>query len=382
MRTWWNCWLHPARKIMPIIDYIGKEIIFRVAACGPAGSGKTTLLWQLHAGIPADERSELTIRAIGADQLVSFDCAAPDLIPVGDYRAKLRLFTVPGRVADPAIWQRVMDDVDGVIFVADSQFERIGENADVLRALADVQGGQGGPMVFIYNKRDLPNRAPLEYLDHVVNSCEPRIPRFEGVMTEGKGAADALKALTKLLLERAAAEEEKEAAAARVTAAAEEGFSDSLHFAPPVIPLIPAPASIALESAPLPSDESPVSMDGGCLCGGVRYRLSGLPIEVFHSHAAHHSRGHGAPLVTWAAYAPQDFVVMLGCPSEYEAGGSVRSFCRECGTPQTFMRCNAEPLLVAAATLDSPELLTPTRHESSAEALPWPKIIDGLPRSL
>ena len=123
-------------------------------------------------------------------------------------------------------------------------------------------------------------------------------------------------------------------------------------------------------------------MDGGCLCGTVRYRLLGLPIEVFHSHAAHHSRGHGAALVTWAAYAPQDFVVMLGCPSEYDAKGNVRTFCRECGTPLTFRSLDRDVVLVAAATLDSPELLTPTRHESSAEALPWPKIIDGLPRSL
>ena len=379
---WWNCWRRPARKTMPIIDYTEKEVIFRVAACGPAGAGKTTLLWQLHAGIPADERSELTIRAIGADQLVSFDCAAPDLIPVGDYRAKFRLFTVPGRVADPAIWQRVMDDVDGVIFVADSQFERVGENADVLRALAGLQGALGAPMVFIYNKRDLPNRAPLEYLDHVLNSAEPRVPRFEGVMTDGKGASDALKALTKLLLDRAVAEEEKEAASERVEAAALERVSESLHFAPPEVPLIPVTTQVDLDHALLPKNDDSVSMDGGCLCGGVRYRLMGLPIEVFHSHAAEHTRGHGAPLVTWAAYAPQDFVVLRGSPSESVAQGNVRAFCRECGTPLTFRKLDDDALLIAAATLDSPELLTPVRHESAAEALPWPKIIDGLPRSL
>ncbi len=367
---------------MPTIDYTGKEVVFRVAACGPAGAGKTTLLWQLHAGIPADERTELAIRAIGPDQLISFECAAPDLIPVGDYRAKLRLFTVPGRVADPAIWQRVMNDVDGVIFVADSQFERIGENADVLRALAGVQGALDGPMVFIYNKRDLPNRAPLEYLDHVVNSTEPRIPRFEGVMTDGTGAAEALKALTKLLLERAAAEDEKQAAAERAAAAVEEAVSDSLHFAPPEVPLILEPERALVEESAAPKNEGLVSLDGGCLCGGVRYRLNGLPLEVFHSHAAHHSRGHGAPLVTWASYKPREFAFVRGCPGEYLGQGNTRTFCRECGTPLTFRKPGEDIVFIAAATLDSPELLTPTRHESSSEALPWPKIIDGLPRSL
>lgn len=185
---------------MPTIDYSKREVTFRIAACGPAGAGKTTLLSRLHSTTAPAERGELSIRAIGEDQLIAFDCAAADLIPTGEYRAKLHLFTVPGRIADPAIWRRVMTDVDGVLFVADSQFERIGESADALRAIAELPGIADVPAVFIYNKRDLPNIAPIEYIDRVLNSATPRLPRFEGVLSEGKGAAEALAALVPLLL--------------------------------------------------------------------------------------------------------------------------------------------------------------------------------------
>ncbi len=340
---------------MPTIDYTAKEVVFRIAACGPASVGKTLLLWRLHAQTPANERSELSIRPLVADQLVSFECTAHDLVPTGDYRAKLHIFTVPGRVSDPAIWQRVMNDVDGIIFVADSQYERIGESADALRELNTLRGIEGVPLVFIYNKRDLPNAAPIDYIDQVINSTEPRIPRFDGIISQGKGAAEALAALTKLMLARTAQKEEEPAPTAQPEARQEVA----------VVP--PGPA---------------VSLDGGCLCGAVRYRLHGLPQEVFHSHSIIHRRAHGAPLVTWAACAPSDFTVQAGSVKEYSAEGCVRTFCPECGTPLTFRELAAEVLIIAAATLDTPELLAPTRHEAAADALPWPKMTDGLPRSL
>lgn len=352
---------------MPTIDYTAKEVVFRVAACGPASVGKTLLLWRLHAQTPANERSELSIRPLVADQLVSFECTAHDLVPTGDYRAKLHIFTVPGRVSDPAIWQRVMNDVDGIIFVADSQYERIGESADALRELNTLRGIEGVPLVFIYNKRDLPNAAPVDYIDQVINSTEPRIPRFDGIISQGKGAAEALAALTKLMLARTAQKEEEPAPPAP-TAPPEQnstGEQPAIYFH-------------RSDSA----KESDVTLDGGCLCGQVRYRLYGLPCEVFHSHSIIHRRAHGAPLVTWVVCRGGDFELQAGELKEYIAEDCIRTFCPECGTPLTFRELAAEVLLIAAATLDTPELLSPTRHEAAADALPWPKVTDGLPRSL
>lgn len=178
-------------------------MVFRVAACGPAGSGKTNLLWRLHSQIPAVERGELVVRPVGADQIVSFECSAPDLVPTSEYRAKLHLVTIPGRIANADVWRRIMTDVDGIIFVADSQFERIGDNSDSLRSLAAMTGIGDVPLVFIYNKRDLPNCAPLEYLDYVLNNAQPRLARFEGVLTAGRGASEALSALSAVILKHA-----------------------------------------------------------------------------------------------------------------------------------------------------------------------------------
>lgn len=185
---------------MPTIDYSKREVTFRIAACGPAGAGKTTLLTKLYAAMPPVERGELSIRAIGEDQLIAFDCTASDLIPTGEYHAKLHLFTVPGRIAAPAIWRRVMTDVDGILFVADTQFERIGESADAIQAIAEIPAIADVPAVLIYNKRDLLNVAPIEYLDQVLNNAVPRLPRFESILSEGKGAIEALAALVPLLL--------------------------------------------------------------------------------------------------------------------------------------------------------------------------------------
>lgn len=323
---------------MPAIDYTNRVVVFRIAAYGPASTGKTTLLWRLHAETPPVERGEMTVRAIGADQLVSFDCDAPGLIPTGEYRAKLHIFTVPGRVQDPAIWRRVMTDVDGVIFVADSQFERIGENADALHAIAELRGIADVPAVFIYNKRDLPHVAPVEYIDSVINNAEPRIPRFEGVLSEGRGAAESLAALIPLLLQRAARQEEAEVESAeRFVAAATGGKLDEL---PTIVPPPPEPEPI---SSPEIVGEKTVTpqVEGGCRCDGIRYRLLAPPRE-----APPHQ---GTPVVACAV--PQ-FVIIRGRTKEYGADNRTRSFCPECGTMLTFRDLSTDEMLIASATLD------------------------------
>lgn len=183
---------------MPIVDYTAKEVLIRLGLAGPAGAGKTQVLWRLHAGLPVEMRAELAIRPVGADQIVSFDFTPPDLIPISDYRAKCRAITVPGRISDPAIVGRVMSDLDGLFFVADSQCERMEENLAALRQIASVPGLSEVPMVFLYNKRDLPNAAPMDYLDQVLNRLGA--PRFAAVATKGEGLSEALSELSRLVL--------------------------------------------------------------------------------------------------------------------------------------------------------------------------------------
>ena len=138
------------------------------------------------------------MRPVGADQIVSFDFTPPDLVPLSDYRAKCRAITVPGKVSDPAIFGRVMSDLDGVFFVADSQCERMEENVEALRQIAAMPGLSQVPMVFLYNKRDLGNAAPMEFLDQVLNRLGA--PRFATVATKGEGLSEALSELSRLVI--------------------------------------------------------------------------------------------------------------------------------------------------------------------------------------
>ncbi len=91
-----------------------------------------------------------------------------------------------------------MNDLDGILFVADSQCERVGENVEALRQLVLVPGLSEVPMIFLYNKRDLPNAAPMEYLDQVLNRLGAS--RFGTVATTGEGLAPALSELSRLAL--------------------------------------------------------------------------------------------------------------------------------------------------------------------------------------
>ena len=183
---------------MPTIDYNAKEVLLRFGVAGAPGAGKTQMLWRLHAGLPHEMRAELLMRAVGEDQVVSFDFTPPDLVPISDYRARCRAITVAGKVANPATLNRAMSELDGMFFVADSQCERMEENVEALRQIAAVPGLADVPMVFLYNKRDLPNAAPLEYLDQVLNRLGA--PRFATVAATGEGLAEALSELSRLAL--------------------------------------------------------------------------------------------------------------------------------------------------------------------------------------
>ncbi len=183
---------------MPTIDYNAKEVLLRLGVAGAPGAGKTQVLWRLHAGLPREMRAEIAMRAVGEDQVVSFDFTPPDLVPISDYHARCRAITVAGKVTNPATLNRAMGDLDGLFFVADSQAERMEENVEALREIASLPNLKDVPVVFLYNKRDLPNAAPIEYLDRVLNRL--RAPRFATVAATGEGLPEALSEMSRLVL--------------------------------------------------------------------------------------------------------------------------------------------------------------------------------------
>jgi len=127
---------------------------------------------------------------------------------------------------------------------------------------------------------------------------------------------------------------------------------------------------------------APAGLDGGCLCGAIRYRIAAPAADVTHCHCTRCRRSTGAPFVTWITVPAPALAFTRGRPAERRSTpGAVRSFCAGCGTALTF-REDARPrsVDVTAGSLDAPETLVPRDHVFTASRLPWIALDDALPR--
>ena len=124
-----------------------------------------------------------------------------------------------------------------------------------------------------------------------------------------------------------------------------------------------------------------VKLEGGCLCGAIRYRVIGEPYHLTHCHCTLCRRASGAPFVTWFSVASADFVLTRGEPAVYRSSShATRSFCKQCGT-QLLFRNDASPQEtdVTLCSLDDPEALSPQDHTYGRSRLRWVAVCDGLP---
>ena len=130
-----------------------------------------------------------------------------EAVAIRGFKTKFALFTVPGQAIYNATRQIVLRGVDGIVFVAHSEYERMEENVETLKHmeenlktlnlnLAEI------PLVIQYNKRDLPEVAPVEYLNFVLNNREVEAPTFEASATEGTGVFESLNMMTRMLLQK------------------------------------------------------------------------------------------------------------------------------------------------------------------------------------
>jgi signal recognition particle receptor subunit beta len=192
---------------MPIINYASKEIQFKVVYYGPALCGKTTNLAYIHSRIPEAHRGDLVSLATAADRTLFFDFLPLNAVILQGFKTKFQLYTVPGQVMYNTTRQLVLRSVDGVVFVADSQWEKIADNVDTFRNLEENLLKQNLPLddlpyVLQFNKRDLENAAPVGYLEYLLNNRKRRVPSFEAVASSGHNVFAALDAVTQLLLHR------------------------------------------------------------------------------------------------------------------------------------------------------------------------------------
>ncbi len=125
-----------------------------------------------------------------------------------------------------------------------------------------------------------------------------------------------------------------------------------------------------------------MSLEGGCHCGAVRYRVAGEPKHVALCHCSDCRKSAGAPMVSWAAFAEEDFAMLAGEVRTHNSSGqSIGSFCPVCGTGLWFRNQQFLPGIVdiQSATLDDPGALPPFGHIQTAERIAWMKSAHELP---
>ena len=188
---------------MTFINYASKEINCKIVYYGPGLGGKTTNLQYIYNKTSPDSKGKMISLATEADRTLFFDFLPLDLGSIRGFTTRFHLYTVPGQVFYDASRKLILKGVDGVVYVGDSQLERVEANIESLDNLRQNLQEQGYdldklPYVVQYNKRDLPNAAPLDQLKNVLNPT--KAAEFEACATSGVGVFDTLKAVAKAVL--------------------------------------------------------------------------------------------------------------------------------------------------------------------------------------
>jgi signal recognition particle receptor subunit beta len=188
---------------MSMINYASREINCKIVYYGPGLGGKTTNLEYIYEKVAPSTRGKLISLATETERTLFFDFLPVDLGTIRGFKTRFHLYTVPGQVYYNASRKLILKGVDGVVFVADSQVERLDANIEAMHNLYENLAEYGldpreMPFVVQYNKRDLPNVAPVQELEANLNPT--RVPAFEAVATRGIGVFDTLKAVSKLVI--------------------------------------------------------------------------------------------------------------------------------------------------------------------------------------
>jgi mutual gliding-motility protein MglA len=188
---------------MSMINYASREINCKIVYYGPGLCGKTTNLEYVYEKVAPNTRGKLISLATETERTLFFDFLPVDLGAIRGFKTRFHLYTVPGQVYYNASRKLILKGVDGVVFVGDSQVERLDANIESMHNLYENLGEYGLdlreiPFVIQYNKRDLPNTSSLTELEAQLNPG--KVPYFEAVAVRGIGVFDTLKAVSKLVI--------------------------------------------------------------------------------------------------------------------------------------------------------------------------------------
>ncbi len=188
---------------MSFINYASREINCKIVYYGPGLCGKTTNLQYIYQKTNPDIRGKMISLATETERTLFFDFLPLALGSIRGFKVRFHLYTVPGQVFYDASRKLILKGVDGAIFCADSQVERMEANSESIENLRFNLQEQGYdldklPYVVQYNKRDLPNVVPVHEMRALLNPGG--VPDFEAVAPIGTGVFDTLKATARLVL--------------------------------------------------------------------------------------------------------------------------------------------------------------------------------------
>ena len=188
---------------MSFVNRMSKEINCKIVYYGPGLGGKTANLQFLHAATKPESRGKMISLETETERTLFFDFLPLDLGKIGEYKVRFHLYTVPGQVFYDASRKLILKGADGVVFVADSQEERLDANLETLENLREHLKEHKLdfttiPYVLQLNKRDLPGVLPVEELAKQLQVKGE--PVMEGIAITGQGVFETLREVAKMVL--------------------------------------------------------------------------------------------------------------------------------------------------------------------------------------
>ncbi|HEY3377122.1 MAG TPA: GTPase domain-containing protein [Armatimonadota bacterium] len=188
---------------MASINYATKEINCKLVYYGPGLCGKTSNLQYIHGQLTGDRRGDLVSLATPGERTLYFDFLPIQVAEINGFKVKFALYTVPGQAYYNATRKLVLRGADGVVFVADSQWDLMQENVTSMQNLEENLKEYSTrldnlPHIIQYNKRDLPDIAPTWYMNYLLNTRGA--PAFEATVIEGFGVFETLNTLCRYVI--------------------------------------------------------------------------------------------------------------------------------------------------------------------------------------
>jgi len=188
---------------MTFINYASREINCKIVYYGPGLCGKTTNLQWIYDKVNPKSKGKLVSLATESERTLFFDFLPLELGTIRGFKTRFHLYTVPGQVFYDASRKLILKGADGVIFVADSQAERMEANIESLRNLGDNLKFQGLdlrtiPYVLQLNKRDIPTAVPAKTMLEKLRLRNEEV--IEAVAPRGVGVFETLKAAARQVL--------------------------------------------------------------------------------------------------------------------------------------------------------------------------------------